>query len=250
MKLQKPQKLWTILAGFFIANALLAEFLGVKIFSLEKTFGFNPSDIKLGDSNFNFDLTAGVIIWPAVFINTDINNDFYGKKAVKFLSYLAAGILAFSFLVVTLVIKTVPSQYWTSNFKGISDINGAYNAIFGQGLWIIAGSIIAFLVGQVVDAVVFERIKRKTSGKGIWLRATVSTLISQFIDSYLVLIIAFYVGQGFDLKWVLQIGTMNYFYKFIVAICLIPLLYVIHHTIDKFLGKSLSEQMKKDAMVV
>jgi queuosine precursor transporter len=107
VKLQKPQKLWTILAGFFIANALLAEFLGVKIFSLEKTFGFNPSDIKLGDSNFNFDLTAGVIIWPAVFIITDIINDFYGKKAVKFLSYLAAGILAFSFLVVTLVIKSI-----------------------------------------------------------------------------------------------------------------------------------------------
>jgi uncharacterized integral membrane protein (TIGR00697 family) len=102
---------------------------------------------------------------------------------------------------------------------------------------IIVGSLVAFLIGQLIDALIFEKIKRYTNDKMIWLRATGSTIVSQFIDSYVVLVIAFYIGGNYSLTWVLQVGTINYIYKLGMAIVLLPLLYVIHNLIDKYLGK-------------
>ena len=82
----------------------------------------------------------------------------------------------------------------------------AYRKIFGQGLWIIIGSLVAFLVGQILDVAVYQRIKKSTGEKLLWLRATGSTLVSQFVDSFVVLIIAFYIGADWELGRVLAIG--------------------------------------------
>jgi uncharacterized integral membrane protein (TIGR00697 family) len=123
----------------------------------------------------------------------------------------------------------------------------AFGRVFGQGLWIIIGSLVAFLVGQIVDVMVFHRIKKSTGEKKIWLRATGSTLVSQFIDSYIVLVVAFYVGADWDLVRVLAIGTVNYLYKFGLAILLTPLIYLGHYIIDRYLGDNLAEQMKLEA---
>mgnify|MGYP000164854370 FL=1 len=248
MKWNRTSLLWTVLACFFVSNALLAEFIGIKIFSLESSMGIPKASLKIGDSILNFDLTAGVIIWPLVFLLTDVINDYFGQRGVKVLSYLTIFVLLLAFLFINLVISAEPSEIWIDNFKGKVNINKAFNAIFSQGLWIILGSIVAFLVGQLVDAFVFNKIKRRTKSKMIWLRATISTLTSQFIDSYLVLFIAFYIGNDFELKWVLQIGTLNYIYKFLIAFALIPLLYAIHFSIEKFLGKAKSEDLKKTAL--
>ena len=98
------------------------------------------------------------------------------------------------------------------------------------------GSLVAFLVGQIVDATIFTKLKEKTGDRFIWVRATGSTLVSQFIDSYIVLVIAFYLGGKYDLIWVLQVGTINYIYKLGMAICLLPLLYGVHGVIDRYLG--------------
>jgi len=78
----KPTKLFIILAGIFIANALIAEIIGVKIFSLEKTLGFEPMRIRLLGNDLSVNLTAGVLLWPVVFIMTDIINEYYGMKGV------------------------------------------------------------------------------------------------------------------------------------------------------------------------
>lgn len=81
----------------------------------------------------------------------------------------------------------------------------------------------------------------------IWLRATGSTLVSQFIDSFVVLGIAFYVFGNWDLSQIIAVGIINYIYKFTVAILLTPLLYVGHGIIDKYLGKELAEEMIEEA---
>ena len=91
----RPTRLFLVLSGFFIANALLAEFIGVKIFSLESTFGFKPAEIKLFGNVYSFNLTCGVLLWPVVFVMTDIINEYYGRKGVKFLSWLTIGLIAF-----------------------------------------------------------------------------------------------------------------------------------------------------------
>lgn len=252
----KSTKLFLILSGFFIANAMIAEFIGVKIFSLEDTVGIKRLELPLFGSNFSFHLTAGVLLWPVVFIMTDIINEYYGSKGVKFLSYLTVTLIAYSFLMFSGAIGLKPSEYFTIG-NGIDNANNAFRGIFGQGLWIIIGSMVAFLIGQVLDVFVFHRIKRVTGEKSIWLRATGSTLISQLVDSFVVLFIAFYIGRrlqegqgdAWSLKQILVTGTGNYIYKFIVAVVLTPVIYLIHGFIERYLGHQKATEMKKAAML-
>ncbi|HNF72257.1 MAG TPA: VUT family protein, partial [Chitinophagaceae bacterium] len=93
----KSTRLFLILSGVFITNALIAEFIGGKIFSLEQTLGFQPVTFSLlGESNLSFNLTAGVLLWPVVFIMTDLINEYYGMKGVRFLSYLTVALISFA----------------------------------------------------------------------------------------------------------------------------------------------------------
>ena len=251
----KSTRLFIILAGFFIANALIAEVIGVKIFSLEDTLGIQRANIALFGNSFSFHLTAGVLLWPVVFVMTDIINEYYGPKGVKFLSFLAIGLIAFSFIVYNAAIALSPSEYFSIG-NGIDKPDNAFRGIFGQGLWIIIGSIIAFLIGQILDVLVFHRIKKMTGEKYMWLRSTGSTLVSQLVDSFVVLFIAFYIGkriqtgQGdpWSLTQVMTTGTGNYIYKFVVAIVMTPVIYLIHHFIERYLGHSTAAALKKAAM--
>ena len=251
----KETRLFLVLGGFFIANALLAEFIGIKIFSLEKLFGFQPLSMTFfGVEDLGFNLTAGVLIWPVVFVMTDIINEYYGKKGVRFLSWLAVVLIINAFLVAFFAIKTPPNDCWQSlsgireePSESISDMNLAFSRIFGQGLWIIVGSVVAFLIGQLIDVIVFHKIRKVTGEKKIWLRATGSTLVSQFIDSFVVLIIAFYIGSDWDLVRVLAIGVVNYIYKFTMAILLTPAIYGVHYMIEGYLGDELADKLKREA---
>jgi queuosine precursor transporter len=251
----KPTRLFIILAGFFIANAMIAEFMGVKIFSLEDTLGINRANINLFGSKFSFHLTAGVLLWPVVFIMTDIINEYYGTKGVKFLSYMTIGLISYAFLMFSGAIQLKPSEYFTVG-NGIDNANNAFKGIFGQGMWIIIGSMVAFLVGQVLDVLIFHKIKKMTGEKNIWLRATGSTLVSQLVDSFVVLFIAFYIGrriqtgQGepWSLHQIVVTGTGNYIYKFGVAILLTPVIYIVHNMIEKYLGHEKAAEMKAAAM--
>ncbi|MFT7299069.1 MAG: putative integral membrane protein (TIGR00697 family) [Sphingobacteriales bacterium] len=249
---KKEHILFLILGCFFIANALVAEFIGVKIFSVEESLGFDKFDINLfGIENLSFNMSAGVLMWPVVFIMTDIINEYFGKKGVKLLSYIATVLILYAFLMVFWGINLVPSDFWIVKPLSSGEINMdlAFNNIFGQGLWIIAGSIVAFLFGQLIDVYVFQKIKQKTGEKSLWLRATGSTVVSQFIDSFVVILIAFYIGADWSLELVLAIGFVNYFYKFIIAILLTPILYVVHYLIDKFLGPELSQELRSQALI-
>ena len=253
--MEKKHRLFLILGGFFITNALVAEFIGVKIFSLESSLGFNPLDLKLfGVDGLGFSLTAGVMLWPVVFVMTDIINEYYGKKGVRTLSNMAVVLILYAFFMFYWGISLAPNEWWQFESglnddpsQSLPDMDLAFRKIFGQGLWIIVGSLVAFLVGQIIDVLVFHRIKRLTGEKKVWLRATGSTLISQFIDSFVVLLIAFYIGADWPLVRVLAIGMVNYTYKFVLAILLTPLIYLGHYLIDRYLGQELAHEMKQQA---
>lgn len=255
----KANRLWVILSGFFVCNALVAEFMGVKLFSLEKTFGGEPVNWTLfGQPNLAFTLTAGVLLWPAVFIMTDIINEYFGRRGVRLLSYLTAGLIAYGFMMLFFAMGLEPADFWrTAHIKPdwpaeqqaamrtqVADYNAAYNVVFGQSLWIIVGSLVAFLVAQIVDVGVFHRIKAATGEDKIWLRATGSTLVSQFLDSFVVVFIALYIGQQLPFVQVLAISIMSYLYKGTMAILLTPVIYGVHHLIDRYLGPTLAAEMK------
>lgn len=246
----KENRLFFILGAFFVSNALLAEFVGVKIFSLEKTLGIQQFNLTFfGIENLSFNLTAGVLLWPVVFVMTDIINEYFGRKGVRFMSFTAAGLISYAYFMIYFSMALQPADFWILRDTPLGSLNMdlAYNTIFGQGLWIIVGSLVAFLIGQLVDVTVFHLVRAKTGSSKIWLRATGSTLVSQFIDSFVVLFIAFYIGAGWDLKLVLAIGLVNYIYKFIIAVLLTPILYVLHYFIDNYLGKELSEKLQLEA---
>ncbi|OOG72801.1 queuosine precursor transporter [Algoriphagus sp. A40] len=249
----RKTNLFIILGSIFLTNAILAEIIGVKIFSGEKTLGFEPINWNIfGEYILDFNLTAGAVIWPIVFITTDIINEYFGKKGVRKISFITAGLIAYVFVVISVVTVLVPADFWldvnsqTPTGTGF-DINYAFNTIFRQGMGIIVGSLTAFLLGQLIDVFVFQRLRAITGPRMIWLRATGSTLISQFFDSFVVLGIAFYVFGNWSLSQVIAVGIINYTYKFAVAILLTPLLYLGHGLIDRYLGKDLAEEMVKEA---
>lgn len=254
---KKDNTLFIVLGGFFIANALIAEFIGVKIFSLEKVIGMEPVNMTLlGVEKLGFNLTAGVLLWPVVFVMTDVINEYFGKKGVKLLSYLAAGLIAYSFLMIFMSIGLEPADFWpTSHISSpsdpvqekVADYDAAFGLVFGQGLWIIIASLTAFLIGQFVDVFAFHKIKSYTGEGKIWLRTTGSTLVSQFFDSFIVLFIAFYIGADWPIVQVIAIGLVNYMYKFIVAVALTPAIYGAHYVIDRYLGEKLATQLKEKA---
>lgn len=247
----KATRLFLILGGFFVANTLMAEVIGVKLFSLEKTLHLAPANMTLlGESGLGFTLTVGVLIWPVVFIMTDLINEYYGVKGVRFLSILTSIIIMFAFLVFYGAIHLAPDDYWIGSQKanGVPDMQSAFSQVLGQGMNIIFASLTAFLVGQLADATVFKRIKKITGEKGIWMRATVSTLVSQLIDTVCVSYIYLYFSLGFSFPRVTAIALTGYMYKFTVAILCTPIIYLVHHLIEEYLGKSKAAEMKKAAM--
>ena len=250
--------LFFILAGFFLVNTFTAEMVGGKIFSLEQTLGFDSLDWTLfGTSGLGFNLTAGVLLWPIVFVMTDIINEYFGPKVVKYLSYATIGLVFYAFLMIYGTIILSPNEWWalesgkigSDPSLSIDNMDVAYQKVMGQGTKIIIASMIAFFIGQLVDALVFQRIKKATGEKMVWLRATGSTLISQFIDSFVVLLVAFYLLSDWDLNRVIAIGLVNYLYKFVVAILMTPVIYLAHFLIDRYLGFELAKSMKFDAQI-
>ena len=237
LEFSRKQKLFIFLFGVFLTNAIIAEIIGVKIVSIEKTLGFAPLQmITFWGDKWDLNQTAGALNWPLVFITSDIINDYFGKSGVKFISYTTALFKAFAFLIIYTATLLVPADFWIEVNKGIN-INEAFSRIFRQGLGIITGSLTAFLISQIIDATVFEKIKKTTGNKHIWLRATGSTLISQLIDRFLVIGIAFYAFGNWSISQWMNVSLNNYFYKFFVAILFTPLLYLAHYCIEKYLKK-------------
>jgi len=238
----KRNNIFFILSGIFITNAIIAEILGTKIFEF--------------DFILNFNMSVGVIIWPVVFITTDIINEYFGKKGIKKISYFTILLIIYVFIIIYMSTKLTPNNYWLNinsvdNHGNPFNIDYAYNIIFLQSTGIIIGSIIAFLIAQILDVIVFHKLKKMTKGKFIWLRATGSTLISQFIDSFVVLFIAFYLLAPNDKVWslsqVFSVGFDNYTFKFIIAILTTPLIYFAHYLIDNYMGEALAKKCKNRA---
>lgn len=208
----KKEIVFVILAGIFITNAVVAELIGGKL-------------IQIGP----FVMSIGILPWPIVFLTTDLINEYFGEKGVRKLSFITACLIAYAFIVLFMAI-IVPAA------KGISPVNDEqFQAVFGQSMWIIVGSIIAFMVSQLIDVSVFWFFKNKTGDKKIWLRTTGSTVISQIFDSFIVLGIAFWLPGKIDFDTFISSALTGYVFKLSVAVLLTPLIYVGHHFIKKYL---------------
>jgi queuosine precursor transporter len=247
----RAARLFTVLASFLVADALIAEFVGVKIFALENTLGLKPFDWHLFGQQGSLSFTAGVLLWPVVFVMTDVVNEYFGPRGVRFISWLAVALISYAFLAAYLAISLAPADWWIAAGapQGVPDMQAAFTAMFGQGMWTIAGSITAFLVGQLVDIAVFQAIRRMTGAKWVWLRATGSTLVSQCIDSFVVLYIAFVLGpQHWPIDQFLAVGTVNYCYKALMAFAMVPVIYLVRRIIRAYLGSEEATALESSAI--
>jgi uncharacterized integral membrane protein (TIGR00697 family) len=148
---------------------------------------------------------------------------------VRKLSLITAGLIAYTFLIL-FVAMGIPAM------KGANLItDDQFNGVFGQSMWIIVGSITAFMVSQLIDVTIFHFVKNKTGGKMIWLRSTGSTVISQLFDSFIVLGIAFWMTGKMTAEIFIASALTGYFVKLIIAILLTPLIYLGHSIIEKYI---------------
>ncbi len=240
---KKKANLFLFLGAFFIGNAILAELSGAKIFSMGKMVaGLFPQV----DPASGLNMSIGVVIWPLVFLTSDLLNEYFGRSGVRRITFISAGLIAYASLFLIIGNRLPPADFWLENNATDAagnpfNINYAYQVIFRQGANIIAGSLVAFLVSQLVDAYTFQYFKRLTGHRFLWLRATGSTIISQVIDSFLILFVAFFLLGNWTLEQVVQVGVVQYLYKISLAVILTPLIYLIHYLIDSYLGRQGAE---------
>ena len=245
----KANILFMFLGGFFICNAVVAELIGTKIFTLEKTLGLTELDMSVfGQTHLSLNLTTGNLMWPFVFVMTDIINEHYGKKGVRFLSYLTSGLIAYTFFMIYAAMNVVPANVWlTLNANIQPNINVAFQQIFGQGMNVIVGSITAFLISQWADMMIFHYLRNGMGEKNLGKRALISTIFSQFIDSFLVSFIAFYLLGNWSLNLFFAILIVSYPFKCLIAVIMTPVLYAVHYGIEKYLGEALATELKHTA---
>ena len=246
----KSTRLFVVLAAFLAVNALVAEFVGVKIFALEPTLGLRQFNWNLFGQSGSLSFTSGVLWWPFVFLMTDLINEYFGRRGVRFISWLTIGLIIYGFIAAYVAIVLVPAQFWVvvNQSQGVPDMQAAFGSVFGQGLWTIAGSVLAFLLGQVIDLAVFHRIRLATGERWIWARATGSTAVSQLVDSFVVLYIAFVLGpQKWPIPLFMAVASVNYGYKLLMAFLLIPLIYLTRRGIHAYLGEDVAERLRAEA---
>ncbi len=222
----------------------------MKIFSLERTLGIADVNWNLFGVGGTLNFTAGVVYWPVVFVLTDLINEYYGRRGVRLVSWLAVAFIAWAFLGGYVAISLAPagSGQELVRLRAWLDMQVPYALIFGQGMWTIAGSIVAFLVGQLIDVTVFHRIRAMTGERWMWLRATGSTAVSQLFDSFIVLYIAFVLGpQHWPTKQFLAVGSVNYVYKMLAAVAMIPVLYLVHAGVRRYPGAAEVERLRQEA---
>jgi uncharacterized integral membrane protein (TIGR00697 family) len=224
---ERRQWLFIALAGLFITNAVTAELISNKLIQIPLSWQF------LGKQFGPFITIIGILPWPVVFLLTDLMNEFYGQKAVRRLSWITSALIAYCFLIVGISMSIPAHEIPGSKLA----TNTAYNLVFGQAQAVIVGSIVAFLVSQLLDAFLFEKIKQRTGNKFIWLRSTGSTMISQLIDSYIVLYIGFVLPGAMTLETYFEVAPTNYILKMIIAILLTPLIYLGHYLVKRYLNQ-------------
>lgn len=207
----RRERVFLVLAGIFITHALLGELIGGKLFVA-----------------WGWVMSIGVIPWPVVFVTTDLVNEYYGPKAVRRLTLLAVGLIVYAF-----ALLLVCMQVTAAEISPVSD--AAFAMVFGQSMWIIVGSLVAFALSQMLDAVVFVLLRRRTGERLLWLRAMGSTVFSQLVDTFVINGIAFGLSGKLTSGQVVELSVTNYGYKFLIAAATVPVIYAGHGIMDRYL---------------
>jgi uncharacterized integral membrane protein (TIGR00697 family) len=209
-------KLYLYLSAIFVTALLIGDTIGAKLFTAT-IFGVHAT------------LSVGAIWFPITFLLTDTVNEFYGSAGARSLTFLGFWMALFAFGAI-FVARFIPA----ASFSPVSQ--DVFNNVFGSANRIFFASLVAYLLGQLIDIAVFQYAKRLTQSKHIWLRSTGSTLLSQLIDTVVVTYIAFAGTRGIDAAKLRELAVTSYFVKVLFAIGLTPAIYALHGLLHHKLG--------------
>ncbi len=216
--------IYLILAAIFIASLVVSNLIFQKFF----TFNF------LGW--YNFEISVGILPYPVTFLVTDLISEIYGKKRAN--QVVTAGIFASLFsLVIILVSDAAPATSW-------SPINNElFHKVFGLSALAVFASAVAYLVAQFVDIRIYHFWKKKTNGKHLWLRNNFSTISSQFLDTFAVLILLCTFGI---IEWDLfgKLLLSGFLFKLLVALSDTPVLYFFVYLFRNKFGLKAGEEIE------
>lgn len=204
------QRLYMGLSAFFVASWLLGDLTGGKYFTA-----------------FGRDLSVGMIPFPLTFVLTDLIHEFYGPRGAKQVTYVAAAMAAYVFVLLQVMVALPTAR--------LSVVPGdVFSGAFGQSIRLFGASLTAFLIGQLVDVRVFHAIRARTGKQHVWLRANGSTAVSQVVDT-VVINTLFLAGQA-PTGFIVDVIVNSYAAKIVAAIALTPLLYLVHGVVERKLA--------------
>jgi len=220
MKLDARTRLFIVLAGIFSTSLVVGDIIGGKLIETQ-IFGTR------------FTLTVGMIPFPITFLLTDVLNEFYGKRHARFITLLGFGLasLAYAFIFVAGAIP-IAEMTRSASWTGVTE--ATFDNVFLGSQRMILASMAAYIVAQFVDIGVFHALKRLTTNRLLWLRATGSTAVSQLIDTVTITFVAWWGVLG--LSDILTMIRSSYTLKILIAVGLTPLVYLVHALVQRGLG--------------
>lgn len=201
------------LIGLFVTALITAQVTAAKVVALT-----SPVALPLTDNLLL--VPAAAFAYAVTFFASDCYAELYGRRAAQRLVNVA---FVMNFVLLGLIWLAIAAPV----FQGSPIGQGSFSSVLGASAGVVAGSLLAYLVSQNWDVIVFHRIRDATDGEALWLRNIGSTATSQLIDTIIFITIAFVVFQGVPL---VQAGALiigQYVIKLGIAALDTPFVYVV-----------------------
>ena len=232
------ERTYLVLASIFVVTLVLTNVIGIKLFRAP----FKPE----------FALTTGIITYPITFLVTDVVSEVYGKARANFMVVLGFFMSLLMLVILQIALAVPPHPYWVppaNAFYGdVAEYQHAFESVFALNGILLFGSMLAYLVAQLIDVRLYHFWKRLTKGKYLWLRNNGSTSISQLVDTGIVNSILFFIGFGMDFSTGFGIMATIYVYKLALAVIDTPFIYLGVYLVKRSLGLGWDDPITPEAL--
>ncbi len=216
---KRREFVFIVLAGIFLGSLAMLNILGI---SRLLDFSF-----KVGNLLIPFKIFVGVLPYPVTFLCTDFISELYGKKRASMVVWTGLIINLWVLFIIWLggILPPVPEINPPTGLPPVTSPDYTFFSIRRLTFGSTAASMIAYLTAQLVDVHVFHLVKRLTRAKYLWIRNNVSTLTSQLVDSFAVVLITYYFTQSITVEPGIPVYTFliililsNYVFKVVAAL--------------------------------
>ena len=219
---KNANNIYLILVGIFITSLIVSNLIFQKFFKLD-LFGIQ------------FELSVGIIFYPITFLVTDVVSEIFGKNKAN--KMVITGIIASLFcLFIVYLANYLPATEWSPVD------NNTFKLVFGNTSLAVGASMFAYLCAQFIDIKIYHFWKQLTKSKHLWLRNNLSTIPSQFLDTFLIL---FLLCSGGAIDWsrFTNLFFQGFLFKIIIALIDTPIIYLCVLLLRKKFKLAIGEEL-------